>query len=105
MGMFDMLKCDYPLPVHPEMQEREFQTKSLDCGLDQYLITADGKLELVRSDYICVFNSDTFRGEIRFYDQELERGIGLDEQDFGAWREWSAIFIDGKLFNIEYVGE
>lgn len=43
MGMFDDLKCDYPLPnaVH---QNRAFQTKSLDCTMTQYTITADGRL-------------------------------------------------------------
>lgn len=53
MGMFDTLRCDYPLPHH---QEADFQTKYLahlvhgELGLggllDDYRITADGRLML-----------------------------------------------------------
>lgn len=43
MGMFDYLRCDYPLP-EPEAQEFEFQTKDLDCWLEHFLITDQGQL-------------------------------------------------------------
>ncbi len=43
MGMFDELKCEYPLP-DPEAQDFTFQTKSLDRSLANYVITKDGKL-------------------------------------------------------------
>lgn len=44
MGMFDYIRCEYPLPI-PEMQDRSFQTKFADwCYLDDYTITKDGRL-------------------------------------------------------------
>lgn len=52
MGMFDNVKCDYPLPW-PESSEFGFawQTKSTDCPyLDAYEIRADGTLWHKRYD-------------------------------------------------------
>lgn len=43
MGMFDHLRCHYPLPL-PGLEEALFQTKDLDCQLDTYEIRADGTL-------------------------------------------------------------
>jgi hypothetical protein len=50
MGMFDELTCEYPLP-DGEVQEDLFQTKSLDCTLDHYTITKDGRLILHKVRY------------------------------------------------------
>jgi hypothetical protein len=50
MGMFDEITCDYPLPdsALPDsaVQRESFQTKSLNCLMDQYAITADGSSSL-----------------------------------------------------------
>jgi len=46
MGMYDTVKCKYPLPQHTEVQDHTFQTKDFDCVLDEYTITEDGKLVL-----------------------------------------------------------
>jgi len=43
MGLFDTIYCEYPLP-NPEYQALDFQTKNLDCGMDTYTITRDGRL-------------------------------------------------------------
>lgn len=43
MGMFDYIKCEYPLP-DTEAQDSDFQTKDLDCTMAQYTITREGKL-------------------------------------------------------------
>ncbi len=43
MGMFDTVRCEYPLP-EPEHNALDFQTKSLDSYLDDYTITRDGRL-------------------------------------------------------------
>ncbi|HXO18625.1 MAG TPA: hypothetical protein VOA87_01745 [Thermoanaerobaculia bacterium] len=43
MGLFDTIHCEYPLP-DARHQGLEFQTKDLDCALDEYTITADGRL-------------------------------------------------------------
>lgn len=45
MGMFDYLKCKYPLP-DLAVQDETFQTKSLEKVLGDYTITADGRLIL-----------------------------------------------------------
>ena len=38
-----MLECDYPLP-DARYQDLEYQTKDLDCFLQSYTITRDGRL-------------------------------------------------------------
>jgi len=52
MGMFDDLKCEYPLPLGASQGElagrnwrrNGFQTKDFDCLMDQYCIREDGTL-------------------------------------------------------------
>lgn len=52
MGMFDNVKCEYPLPDTPEeVQTGPFQTKSFGDGftggyMNNYTITEDGQLVL-----------------------------------------------------------
>ena len=43
MGMYDNIKCDYPLP-DTEVQCEIFQTKDFDCLMEDYTITNEGKL-------------------------------------------------------------
>lgn len=44
MGMFDYVRCDYPLPSQEDVGQ-EFQTKDFDAPfLRHYVITADGRL-------------------------------------------------------------
>jgi hypothetical protein len=43
MGMFDEVRCEYPLP-DAELQDERFQTKSFYRLLENYTITKDGKL-------------------------------------------------------------
>jgi hypothetical protein len=43
MGMFDTIYCEYPLP-DARHQYLDFQTKNLECLLDTYTITVDGRL-------------------------------------------------------------
>ena len=50
MGMFDYIRCEYPLP-DTEVQEQVFQTKSLDSALERYTITRDGRLILHQVRY------------------------------------------------------
>jgi len=61
MGMFDSLKCKYPLPLTPEIQQISadwanviFQTKDLDNSLGYYEVREDGHLyqEVVEREYI-----------------------------------------------------
>jgi len=43
MGLFDTVNCEYRMP-NPAHQDLEFQTKDLECLLDRYVITRDGRL-------------------------------------------------------------
>lgn len=43
MGMFDTVRCEYPLP-NPADNVRFFQTKDLERTLARYTITKDGRL-------------------------------------------------------------
>lgn len=45
MGMYDHIRCEYPLP-DPIVQDELFQTKSLHRVLDEYTIASDGRLIL-----------------------------------------------------------
>lgn len=108
MGMFDELACMYPLPIR-EGYERTFQTKSLDCQMDQYLIKQDGTLWHEVYDTRLEENPEAFfgfylhrdnkrweavdfTGEVRFYD-------GGD----GPWYEFSAYFVGGQLKHLETI--
>ena len=77
MGMFDDLKCEYPLPDE-EVQGEWFQTKSLHCNLDGYVISKDGYLEKLQPI--------SFTGVIRFH--------SIHD---GRWYEYVAVFVDGRL--------
>src|SRR5690348_10030584 len=53
MGMFDEVICEHPLPgTPPDFIEagHPFQTKDLDCAMDVYQITADGRLMIEAYD-------------------------------------------------------
>jgi hypothetical protein len=43
MGMFDYIRCELPMPDGREVQDT-FQSKSLWCCMDQFTITAAGRL-------------------------------------------------------------
>ena len=43
MGLYDTIRCDCPVP-DSRLQDAEFQTKSLECAMLRYTITADGRL-------------------------------------------------------------
>ena len=44
MGMFDHVTCELPMPDGRELAKDSFQTKSLECLMDLYTITAAGRL-------------------------------------------------------------
>jgi hypothetical protein len=48
MGLFDEIRCDYPLPDDRVPQDTVFETKCLECGLEEHTITAQGRLILHR---------------------------------------------------------
>lgn len=116
MGVFDYLRCKYPLPVEGA-NELEYQTKDTDAQyLDHYEIREDGSLW--QQDYDIEDRSDKsapegdparfigcmtpvnkrwvpcadFTGEIEFYTGWPEKP-GYDS----GWLEFSAYFVDGAI--------
>lgn len=107
MGMYDNLKCKRPLPLK-NASEYVFQTKDLDCMMDQYEIREDGTLwheayevrveETDEAPLGMWLHRDNKRwehisltGEIRFYDYS----------DGGDWVEFSAYYVNGELKHLE----
>ena len=100
MGMFDDLRCNYPLPV-AGANERDYQTKDTPCQyLHKYEITAEGVLrhqewdaeEGRKTEWI---GHPDFVGEVRFYD--CEKG--------GGWIEFSAYFVNGLLKELHLISD
>lgn len=117
MGMYDEVRCEYPLPVEG-LSDRTFQTKDTPAqSLDVYIIAADGTLRHVDYDIedqsdpnaegiAALFGCATrvnasiaatdFTGEIHFYDFK-------DNNKHLGWVEFSAKFSDGKLEELRCV--
>lgn len=114
MGMYDYIRCDYPLPGNPKVDE--WQTKYTPAqALETYIINADGRLQHEEVDYVDRSNPNA---------EGLDRLVGMatpenhrivDEPDFRGeivfcgdddsgvrWR-FSALFDCGKLLNIKQI--
>lgn len=110
MGLFDTVYIEVELP--DGYKGKEFQTKDLDCLLDEIKITADGKLmrlhyDLVKSDQTSgkrewpifkreneewrplILRDRPFHGIMEFYTREKD-----------IWYEYEAKFTDGQLVEI-----
>lgn len=120
MGMFDYLKCKYPLPL-PTAQNLSFQTKSLDCELGLYEIRPDGTLWREMFDISSEVAEPVvnglgiatgpqyvnrrleqivdFSGGVDFYSMWDEDHINCAQCDCG-WVEFKAVFVQGKLQTI-----
>lgn len=104
MGMYDTLRCQYPLPL-PQFQDRDWQTKDLpSCWLWDYCITQDGRLMLMSNEHeeveppqrVLVSGNVWFYG---FYDDTP--GMGVDH----GWIEFKATFKDDLCVGIELADE
>jgi hypothetical protein len=113
MGMFNHVRCTYPLP-DPEAQDFDFQTKSLpEQMLDYYEITADGRLMheayQVRWEenptaplgfYIhrenCRWEPDDFTGEMEIH-QSYFRPDGS-----GVWYSYLFEFEKGQVVGMQH---
>jgi hypothetical protein len=113
MGMFDEIRVQQILPGEYEITDTWYQTKSLDCALYKYVITANG--ELYREDWDHEWVDDLnsllkgyikkvdgtyrreyltdFHGDIIFYTSKPMDGNRM-------WRDYHARFTDGKLSRI-----
>lgn len=98
MGMFDEIVIRYPLPEHPEMQNRVFQTKDLELMLERYTITKEGYLTLLSADedgrlVPAILNLSQTVSFYGFVDDETNEG----------WVEYVCQFWEGKLEHIALV--
>jgi len=83
MGMFDYVVCEYELPLPKNCKELEnlewnklaFQSKTMNCLMDDYRINKQGKL-MVRAGRTDFFDDHTqileevesnYHGELEFY--------------------------------------
>lgn len=105
MGMFDRLKCSYPLPDE-EVQDEYFQTKDLENGLLEYEIVEGGWLFKTRD-----FAEDDSWDTVELEYPEIVRYTGCinfytflnHHQIRNTWYEYQAYFVNGKLKNIEKI--
>lgn len=123
MGMFDYIICEYPLP-HKEVQDAQFQTKHLNCHMDNYTITKEGRLIWCRTRHKEVPEEERpYYGKPE-WDKEgfgmyIYRNIGstkivsvaqVDIQEHGSirfyidvksmWYEYEAIFEEGQIVKL-----
>ena len=127
MGMYDDIRCEYPLP-DKEVQGEVFQTKDFGCCLEEYLITKEGKIihHTVRREAVpeeerpyygkpewdkglyrmfgslrSIPTGDVeipFHGDLRFYTY-----LGDLKGDTETWYEYEARFTEGVLTSIKRV--
>lgn len=114
MGMFDEIRVEQILPGEYEITDTWYQTKSLECGLYKYVITANGELYREEWDHEWVDDPTAFlkgyikriegthrreyltdfHGDIIFY-------TGMFEvSKTRIWRDYYARFTEGKLSRI-----
>ena len=119
MGMFDCLRCAYPLPMEGA-NDLDYQTKDTPAQLcDNYEIREDGTLwheayyiedqsnpnatGVERIIGMCAPVNERWEpvpltGEVRFYSFKRET---LDTAE--GWIEWSAYFVKGKILHLELI--
>lgn len=97
MGMYDNLKCDYPLPGNPV--GIEFQTKSFDSLLDDYTILSDGRLMVEVYD-IEDRSDPNAEGIMRFVGMMTRIPLGLKPLDFTGVANFYGDKNTGQLFLI-----
>lgn len=98
MGMFDHIRCAYPLPEHAPVDG--YQTKDTDAQLLRaYTITADGRLLDERGEAV------PYHGALTFYTDNLsavcsEGYITYDHRRAEFW-EFTARFDRGRLVTLD----
>lgn len=115
MGMFDTIRCEVLLPDGSSPENRDFQTKSLENLMINYVITAKGELyeekwdvewveaqthwlggymQNIEGSYRREYLTD-FHGDIIFYDSKPMK-------ENRVWRDYYARFTDGRLSRMWY---
>lgn len=130
MGMFDTIKCEYPLPGAPD--GGDFQTKSFGDGyvggfMDDYTLTKEGKLIHHKCDYEAVPEKERpYYGKPEWDKNPLLQVCGMlrpiNEEDVemdyhghinmhasvgntvsGTWFEYNVKFTDGVVESVERI--
>lgn len=109
MGMFDTVRSE-----HPEVPaEHEYQTKSLDKLLEEYTLTAAGRLIRHKEEYDITpkeelpYPDKPYIGSLRVVSTTLE-DANLDRTiDIYSWREgvmhtYYLTFVSGQLTKVVY---
>lgn len=133
MGLFDHIKCKYPLPLPSDLGEAKdvnfneltYQTKDFYDGLEQYEIREDGTLWVKnierewiqgnpngktfseRIGYVKnikeTWEQRNYTGEMVFYEGIQYSEQANDDWNNDYWIEFKAIFVEGKILKIELV--
>jgi hypothetical protein len=125
MGMFDSIRCDYPLPlplevidIMPDVYDNEFQTKDFDNTLELYILNEDGDLLYRKRQYHWVDDDSAFlkgymdvtkeeivpydfHGVVNFYCYETVRDEEANKKATDISIDYLAKFTNGRLENIE----
>jgi hypothetical protein len=109
MGMFDYIKCDYPLPGEKIEFVDEFQTKDFDCTLATILITEIGRIVISKNPENRTESVlDHYTGTIEFYGSNIvASGPSGQYTSNGEDSEsvcFEATFVDGQLTDIKQTG-
>jgi hypothetical protein len=99
MGMFDDIRCEYPLPGNAPANATEiwFQTKDLDCQMHTFAITAKGALLDSSGETV------DYTGAVNFYKNNVVcsgPGTYTRNGEPAHFLEYQALFEDGKLLSI-----
>jgi len=128
MGMFDTIKCYFPLPGAPEeIQNDSFQTKDLENLLDNYTITYEGRLIHHSMEWYSVEEKDRpYYGKPEWDSKPIFRIFGclkskflgdIDTKYHGmlrmytlsknseTWYEYELKFTDGTLVDVRRIME
>ena len=107
MGMFDYLRCEYPLPDGFDAAKIWFQTKDTDAQyLDEYEIRDDGSLwHAEPSSEPKTYERVEFHGALNFYTSNIcgsgPHGVMTDD-DRPPWvADYTALYDHGRLLKIE----
>ena len=106
MSMYDDIKVLYPLP-DPQHNLLSYQTKDLDCNLDQYEVRKDKSLWLIEEsgytdegEFMYSFSRKVdHTGAVSIY-THLDPPDGYNAKRAG-WLEYILKFKEGILVNIE----
>ena len=101
MGMFDKLKCEFPLPDSFSPEGVWFQTKDTpEQNLQRYILSPDGTLMAEATQ-----EPLPFHGALTFYATNIcgwsHRGVVTSDGNAPFWAEYCALYDHGTLLKLE----